>query len=274
MRKNWTTSEDDILKANYKLLGISMTSFLLNRSEKSVALRAQRLGLSDKASPHWTEEEINVLRSSHDVSLQELSDKLGRTKEGIRRKTRKLGIYHRFVSKRFPSTSSATIDPLLAAYIAGLFDGEGHIRIDVIKGISRWRFSSKMEIKIAAYDAEALDFCCLTSGIGTCRVEKGNKIPMVRWSIGGTWSIYLAKAILPYSHIKRKRLEYFIRFYESRLSHKPNLLTLEELQCVIEISRINAKRAGTFTKVKMLEEYVRANFPPGVTELNIPTHHR
>ena len=63
--KIWTEEEITFLQENYTALGGRECSKLLNRSYKSVNLKASRLGLKRKNEIAWTEEEDRILQDNY-----------------------------------------------------------------------------------------------------------------------------------------------------------------------------------------------------------------
>lgn len=272
MRRFWTQTEDEYLRQNYHTRNSKEIAKTLDRTTKSVTMRAIKIGLSTPTD-YWSQQEERLLLSWN-RNLSELAKKLGRSRESVRQKARRMGIEKQFPNKQYPDFSHVQLRPEVAAYVAGLVDGEGHVRIQVTKGKTRWRFSTSLGIRIIADDIEALHFCHDSTKLGSVGFQKqGNGKPlMAHWRTYGSAALQLAQQILPYSRIKTRRLELLVSFLESRRSHSPNLLLRNELEQVIEITELNAQRMSSFEKLKQLQDYLREVFPPGVDELRIPTH--
>lgn len=93
-RKLWTPEELDFLTKNYPSLGATKCAEHLDRSVKSVNVKASRLGLKVVSNRNWTEEEIDFLIKNIPVSasLAEISKELGRSTQAIEQKARSLGL--------------------------------------------------------------------------------------------------------------------------------------------------------------------------------------
>jgi hypothetical protein len=110
-----------------------------------------------------------------------------------------------------------------AAYIAGLFDGEGHIQY---KQYMRKRFHNKkpyptwnIKMEMAMTDKSVLLLVQDLLGCGTVN-EKRYKTPYtVGWKKQWRWrcqfrdAYYVALLLLPYIHVKREDLNNIIKHY-------------------------------------------------------------
>jgi hypothetical protein len=96
-RRRWSASEDDLLRSGYEsgLTCLAIATELLGgaRTPETVSARASKLGLATYARS-WTEEEDQALRRLGlcGASVSEAAERLARTPEAIRRRSRKLGI--------------------------------------------------------------------------------------------------------------------------------------------------------------------------------------
>jgi hypothetical protein len=96
-RRRWSATEDDLLRSGYEsgLTCHAIATDLLGgtRTPQTVSVRASKLGLATYARG-WTEEEHRALRRLGlcGASVLEAAERLARTPEAIRRRSRKLGI--------------------------------------------------------------------------------------------------------------------------------------------------------------------------------------
>ena len=60
VRRSWTMDEDKILKEYYPIIGLDVSKYLVDRSDKSIQSRAYQLGLI--LSTTWTKNEIEILK--------------------------------------------------------------------------------------------------------------------------------------------------------------------------------------------------------------------
>ena len=95
----WSEEEDNILRTYYQSEGKECSKRLIGRSGLSVQLRAHKLGLRDLTdnSTHvkrYSDEEINFLCNNYEkLTVEEISQHLGRTKGSIHRMCSTLGIH-------------------------------------------------------------------------------------------------------------------------------------------------------------------------------------
>lgn len=93
-KKLWTPEELDFLTKNYPSLGAPKCAEHLDRSVKSVNVKASRLGLKVVSNRNWTEEEISFLAEQVPISASfaEIAKELGRSTTAIEQKARSLGL--------------------------------------------------------------------------------------------------------------------------------------------------------------------------------------
>jgi hypothetical protein len=96
-RRRWSASEDDLLRSGYEsgLTCLTIATELLGgtRTPETVSARASKLGLATYARS-WTEGEDQALRRLGlcGASVSEAAERLARTPEAIRRRSRKLAV--------------------------------------------------------------------------------------------------------------------------------------------------------------------------------------
>jgi hypothetical protein len=108
--------------------------------------------------------------------------------------------------------------PLLSKeYIAGFFDGEGCIRIHVIKS-SRARPQYQLEASISQKRREVLDLVSAQYG-GVVRKERQGKYICYRLTLSGLASEKLLRDILPYMVVKKKEAETALEYRETAVGY-------------------------------------------------------
>ena len=99
-----------------------------------------------------------------------------------------------------------------AAYAAGLFDGEGHVSMRIVKNRGRSRgHSFTVSVRLLMCDREPLD--TLQASFGgvvrkKCLTPKGRPVYNLDWSRNE--QEHFVKAILPYATGKRQQLELYL----------------------------------------------------------------
>ena len=111
-----------------------------------------------------------------------------------------------------------------AAYIAGLFDGEGSIyikRMDQMKHKRPGKPVHKVwviRMEIAMTDKSVLEWVWETTGVGAFgprKVKEGYK-PQWRWRASHRDALYVAKILWPHTQVKLHKIEQIIDHYEPR----------------------------------------------------------
>tara|TARA_R100001082_G_scaffold9957_2_gene5606 strand:- start:118 stop:516 length:399 start_codon:yes stop_codon:yes gene_type:complete len=119
-----------------------------------------------------------------------------------------------------------------AAYIAGLFDGEGSITYKKYKEKKKtgtyncWRIS--MEISMTDYSV--LVFVLDTLGVGTLRPKKRPKgvKKQWRWRCVFRDAYYVSLLLWPYAHIKLPKIQKIIEHYADKKVMNDNVVNLKE----------------------------------------------
>ena len=109
-----------------------------------------------------------------------------------------------------------------AAYLAGLFDGEGSVYFKKMKQKKHKRPGKPVHnvwvirLEIAMTDKEVLDWVWETTGVGALRprkVKKGYK-PQWRWRAAHRDALKVCKWLWPYAQTKLHKIEQVIDHYE------------------------------------------------------------
>ena len=135
-----------------------------------------------------------------------------------------------------------------AAYIAGLFDGEGSIHFK--RGIEKkkkhkgdgYRTSNSMRIsmEITMTDYSVLVWVHETLGVGTLRSKKvkgkrkdGTKyLPQWKWRCTFRDAYYVCCLIWPWAHVKLEKIQQIIEYY-SHIKLNGNVVNLEDYKNVM-----------------------------------------
>mgnify|MGYP003143650794 CR=1 FL=1 len=111
-----------------------------------------------------------------------------------------------------------------AAYVAGLFDGEGSVyikRMDQIKHKRPGKPVHKVwviRMEMAMTDKEVIKWCHELFGCGAFgerKVKKGYKRQW-RWRVSHRDALYVAKILWPHTQVKLHKIEQIIDHYEPR----------------------------------------------------------
>ena len=122
-----------------------------------------------------------------------------------------------------------------AAYLAGLFDGEGSV--DYAKRYkkigNRRSLTWNILMRIQMTDESVLRWVCETLGVGT--VRKKNRSPSIKphWKDSWIYSVryrqayYVCKLLWPYAQVKLHKIEQIIDHYNPEIGHT-NVVSLED----------------------------------------------
>ena len=114
------------------------------------------------------------------------------------------------------------MQPSEAAYLAGLFDGEGSVYFKKMKQIKHKRPGKPVHnvwvirMEIAMTDKAVLEWVWETTGVGAFgprKVKEGYK-PQWRWRAAHRDALKVCKELWPYAQTKFHKIEQFIDHYE------------------------------------------------------------
>ena len=114
-----------------------------------------------------------------------------------------------------------------AAYLAGLFDGEGSVYFKKMNQVKHKRPGKPVHkvwvirIEIAMTDKAVLEWVWETTGVGAFgprKVKKGYK-PQWRWRAAHRDALKVCKWLWPYAQTKLHKIEQVIDHYEPNLQH-------------------------------------------------------
>lgn len=131
------------------------------------------------------------------------------------------------------------IDDTIAAYITGLFDGEGCVFVDCLKIRKFYRITYKL--LITNTDKDVLKWCSkfigghIVENARGSRESKGHK-RCFRLILEGKCVLNILPVLIMFSHIKKKQLENLYDFLVSRKDRPSNIRYNEyELSKIFEI---------------------------------------
>ena len=104
---------------------------------------------------------------------------------------------------------------VLFAYIAGIIDGEGTIRLQKTKPKVNWNYAYYLQMSCGMVTKEIPDLLCSALG-GSVREERvAERRSIWRWSLTGRFQIYAALKILqPLLRVKREHAKVAMEFCE------------------------------------------------------------
>ena len=112
-----------------------------------------------------------------------------------------------------------------AAYVAGLFDGEGSVYIKRMNQMKHKRPGKPVHkvwvirMEMAMTDKEVIKWCHELFGCGSFnerKVKKGYKRQW-RWRVAHRDALHVAKIIWPYTQVKLHKIEQIIDHYEPQV---------------------------------------------------------
>jgi hypothetical protein len=191
----------------------------------------------------WSQEENNLLCELYaKEGSKTLSKQLNRSEESIRVKAKKLNL-HYFPIKNF----SLTLTPTEIGYIAGVLDGEGHIRLRLSQGKNGGRSISPIML-IANTNLELLNKCRKILGVGVIKKTNPSKKTAVRKQCYQLRILGIAKIktileiLLPELTVKREQAKLILVFCKSRaIKPAKSPYTQDEYACVMPIHTLNKR---------------------------------
>ena len=131
-----------------------------------------------------------------------------------------------------------------AAYIAGLFDGEGSIYFAKRKEKKkkhngdgyRYSMSQRISMEITMTDESVLIWVHETLGVGTLRPKtvKGKRkdgtkyLPQWKWRATFRDAYYVCLLIWPFAHVKLEKINQIMEYYADKKIMNGNVIDLEE----------------------------------------------
>ncbi len=149
-----------------------------------------------------------------------------------------------------------------AAYLAGLFDGEGCVGILFKKNKGNKAACFKLQCSVTSTDKSILEWAKETTGLG-CLYER-KKIPKRRvtyqWLFCGFGAEQILRVLLPHSRIKREQIELALEF-RTLMQRRPfekiaqqNWSRMGNIRN--NISQLNGGGRGIFKKHDLKSPYV------------------
>lgn len=198
----------------------------------------------------WSEDEVNYLSSQLKCKHREqIAKDLGRSIGSIHSKIRRLGIhsdYHKRGNNHMLLDSEA-------AYIGGLFDGEGNITMQKQKTkLCQRGYIIRLLTRIDNTNKNAIDYIAQATHIGKVYTfKKNNRKPLYCWHLGRLADIKaFLEQLLPYLIIKREQTQLALEYCKRRLNKGYHATYDErELELLDEIPLLNCKGARNDPRV-------------------------
>lgn len=251
MRKRWTSGEKAILKQEARRLSVKALAKLLNRSEGAIRATARKLDIELRVAPkpHWTDEDIDLLRKYYETGSREDLLKLfpHRSWRSINHKGRRHQLVRASVKHYL---CSRTIGDLLhdqRIYLAGLIDGEGTVTISVRKSKSKpGVMGSPLTplIIITNTNKELIDHLRTTLHGSTLKTQHRTGHCKDVWALQVARLLdvkALLEQITPYLFLKRRQAELLLEFCNLRLEDKWMRYNPRLFEIAKEIRKLNRK---------------------------------
>ena len=106
----------------------------------------------------------------------------------------------------------------IAAYAAGIFDGEGYIGIDKISVSSgkKKAINLGLRVVISQKDGLIMDWLKINFGGNVYKQRNGSQYYIYRWRIHSLKAQQFLKTVLPYLIIKKAQSEFAIKFHDEK----------------------------------------------------------
>ncbi len=132
------------------------------------------------------------------------------------------------------------------SYIAGIFDGEGHITITTVEPAKpTWSPLYLLEVGITNTDHDLIQHLLDQYGgyAGRTGIRDGHRLDAYRWRVSGPSGANFLKMVLPFLHIKKRQSEIGIAFQHSIRSQGKRLTEADlKLREEFRISLVECRR--------------------------------
>lgn len=248
MRREWNHSEIEILRQNYASKTIAeMRELLPNRSSKAINHEASKLNIP-KSAYFWTQQECEVLRENWANNSRPKLLALLPLKDwsSIRHKAFELGLAKKAFAKywrTYDKTEKIVLSDVERAYLAGLIDGEGTVRI--MRALKKWYAPF---IQVTNTDKSMMDWLqniLGTKGIGRLYVEQPKNPKFRTKYVYNIASVQGAKQILEQITdiltTKRKQAMLLLEFIKLKEEKADYGVLPREKEIFDEIGRLNMR---------------------------------
>lgn len=212
----------------------------------------------------WTDSENGIIVKSLHKPLEDIEKLMpSKSRTQILYGMRRLGYDYRLEETRKNANRTLRLSKTDKAYIAGIIDGEGTIRLhkDSRRGIL-----CEPRVSIASTNRDLLEW--LKNKLCTAA-----HITRFELYINNYDTMPLLKAVKPYLRIKKKQADLVLEFIDLRLARKQwgVLHTQRELEIVQEVYRLNVKPqlSKRVASAKEVSEYLIKHPTPIVKALTI-----
>lgn len=225
-RNIWSTSDDELLRANYGQVPTARLAQRLRRTVSSINCRAFTLGLTRhftrSPAKEWRKDEDDFLRAQYGrIRPSEIGKRIGRTRPSIYHRAEVLGLAASLRSPEFlrrqslPRTAlpfTGLNSELDVGYVAGIVDGEGSITKPP---------NVALQVSMTTREVtEHLQTLCGGSVTGPYLGRSGRTEvcqPQYHWTVSSTEDVYrILKVLLPHLSVKRQKAEMVLQFLEER----------------------------------------------------------
>jgi hypothetical protein len=137
----------------------------------------------------------------------------------------------------------STLNETTAAYIAGLFDGEGSITYKQYmrkrKGKKKAYPTWNIQMEISMTDYSIMVFILETLGCGSVTKRPPHKTSMgkkmqYRWRCGYRDAYYVCKLLWPYAHVKLPKMQKIIEHYARQKLEENNVIDFQHYKMWIK----------------------------------------
>lgn len=198
----------------------------------------------------WSEDDVNYLSSQLKYKhRRQIAKDLGRNIGSIHSKIRRLGI-HSDYHKR---SNDHRLSDTEAAYISGMFDGDGNITIQMQKTkLCQRGYIIRLSIRVDNTNKNVVDYIAEVTHVGKIYTfKRSSRKPLYSWQLRRLADIKaIFGQLLPYLIVKRKQAQLASEYCERRLNKGYHAIYDErELQLVVEIPLLNSRGVRSDTRV-------------------------
>jgi len=234
----WTKDEIEVIRKVYPEKGLKETKKILeNRTENAILLKASELGIKLRKNfsrKIWTSDEVEKLKKHYPVEPKKKLLELfpDRNYNQIRQKARKLKIKRR-VGLSFKGFKNLDLTEIQKAYLAGLFDGEGHLTLHRQKS-GKYNYYTP-ELGISNTSMELMKYLINTLKKGGIPLKlylqkKGKNKPVGIAHVTTHQDAYcFLLVVLPYLIVKKNKAKLIIEFIEKKANKEDTSQCLKEL---------------------------------------------
>lgn len=245
-RRPWTDNEMEAVRTRYgsDRGAVFKLAAELRRTVNSIRHIAKRFGYVGPQEPYWSDSEDAYLREQYaDTAISVLCAHLGRTRNAVVTRANGLGIKkspdgtyaEQAATLGLGCANASLLTETEAAYIAGIFDGEGCVSLWL-----RRKRTVAVSVMITNTDANLINWLHekLGGNVWT-RTRTGKYKTVYRWDVrGGRSAIEFLSRIRPYLIVKAKQADIAMRW-------KPGMKPCDSKTMVNLVQSLNIRGNGT-----------------------------